>query len=232
MAAQKQTNWFAIWTSAAVVVVLIVVGVLVVWMNTQQNKAAPSVSPTASNIDTKTGAIKIGTGSQTVDTYVDFMCPACQNFESVYGPTIQKLVDAGTITLNLHPISILDRYDSAGTQYSTRAASAMYCVAAAAPDKASAFLKAMYANKPEENTPGLTDAKIVAIAEGVGVTDAASCIESGRYKGYVTSMTTKTPVQPSMQGISTPTIAINGKTVDNQTELTGDPQKDIVARLK
>ncbi len=232
MAAQKQTNWFAIWTSSAVVVVLIVVGVLVVWMNTQQNKATPSVSPTASNIDTKTGAIKVGTGSQTVDTYIDFMCPACQNFESVYGPTIQKLVDAGTITLNLHPISILDRMDSAGTGYSTRAASAMYCVASSDPGKSLDFLRAMYLNKPEENSPGLTDAKIASIAEGVGVKDAASCIESGRYKSYVTAMTAKTPVQPSMQGISTPTIAINGKTIDNQTELTGDPQKDIVARLK
>ena len=65
-----------------------------------------------------------------MDTYVDFMCPVCNQFEQAYGEAIQGLVDDGTITLNIHPISILDRA-SQGTEYSTRAANAMYCVAAA-----------------------------------------------------------------------------------------------------
>ena len=78
----------------------------------------------------ETGAIAVGDGENTLDTYIDFMCPVCNQFEQAYGETIQSLVDDGTITLNIHPISILDR-ESQGTEYSTRAANAMYCVAAA-----------------------------------------------------------------------------------------------------
>ncbi|MFT2633376.1 DsbA family protein, partial [Escherichia coli] len=43
-----------------------------------------------------------------MDTYIDFMCPICNSFEQSYGPTLQQLVDDGKITLNIHPISILD----------------------------------------------------------------------------------------------------------------------------
>ena len=56
------------------------------------------------------------------------MCPVCNQFEQLYGPEIQNLVDDGTITLGIHPIAILDRL-SQGTEFSTRAANAMYCVA-------------------------------------------------------------------------------------------------------
>ncbi len=85
------------------------------------------------SINAETGAIEVGNGDQTMDTYIDFMCPVCNQFEQLYGEAIDDLVDDGTITLNIHPISILDRA-SQGTEYSTRAANAMYCVAAADAD--------------------------------------------------------------------------------------------------
>ncbi len=81
------------------------------------------------------------------------MCPVCNQFEQLYGPDIQKLVDDGTITLGIHPIAILDR-QSQGTEFSTRAANAMYCVAVADGEAAVPFMEAMFANQPEEGTPG------------------------------------------------------------------------------
>src|SRR6478735_5639221 len=142
---QRKVNWFAIWSSIGVVVALVVVAALVVWMN--NTSSGPGETPKASNINSETGAISVGKGSNELDTYIDFMCPVCNQFEQSYGQVIQGLVDDGSITLNLHPISILDRA-SQGTQYSTRAANAMYCVAVADAEASAPFMQAMYANQP------------------------------------------------------------------------------------
>jgi len=220
--AARKTNWFAIWVSVGVVVALVVIGGLVVWMNTQAT--APGAEPKASNINTETGAISFGDGTGTMDTYIDFMCPICNQFEQTYGPEIAKLKDDGTITLNVHPIAILDS-QSQGTAYSSRAASAMYAVAVADPDKALDFMTALFENQPQEGTSGLTDEQIIQVAEGAGVTmtdDLKKAITSGTYVRYVQAMTPKTPIQPGSQGIGTPTVEINGSVISN-SQLPANP---------
>jgi protein-disulfide isomerase len=228
MAARK-TNWFAIWVSVAVVVVLVVVAGIVVWTNARSTAAGPA--PESPAISRETGAIAVGDGENTVDTYIDFMCPICGQFETAYGPTLEEISADGTATLNIHPIAILDN-QSQGTKFSTRAANAMYCVAEEDPANALPFLQAMFAAQPTEGTPGLDDAAIVGIAEGVGAGEgAASCISDGTYTRFVTAMTRNTPIQEGAGGISTPTIAVNGETLANRTDLTGDPQADIIDRF-
>jgi protein-disulfide isomerase len=212
----RKTNWFAIWVSVAVVVVLVAVGALVVWMNNAAVTPDPVVTPEAAIIDAETGAIAVGDGDQTMDTYIDFMCPVCNQFEQTYGEAIQGLVEDGTITLNIHPISILDR-TSQGTEYSTRSANAMYCVAAADGTAAVPFMQAMFQNQPEEGSTGLTNDEILAIAAASGVSGIDACVNDGEYAGYVTAMTEKTPVAPGASGIGTPTIAINGEVIANST---------------
>ncbi len=213
-AATGKTNWFAIWISTAVVVVVALVVALVVWMNNAATD--PGTPPSGAGIDQETGAIAVGEGSQTLDTYIDFMCPICGQFETTYGPEITDLVDDGTITLNIHPISILDRY-SQGTEYSTRAANAMYCVAEADPDAAYPFMQEMFEKQPAEQSTGLTDDEILAIASDVGVTGIDSCVTDRTFGDYVTSMTKNTPIQPGSQGIGTPTLAVNGETIANSS---------------
>ena len=223
--AERKVNWFAIWISVGVVVVLLIIAGVVVWGNSQAT--APGEPPQASNIDAETGAIAVGDGPDELATYIDFMCPVCGQFEKTYGKTIEGLVDDGSITLNIHPISILDRA-SQGTEYSTRSANAMYCVAVADAEASLPFLQAMYENQPEEGSTGLTDDQILAIASGVGVTGIDDCVNNGSYSKYVTAMTEETPVQPGAAGIGTPTVLLNGEFV----ELTGDPQKDLVDALQ
>lgn len=222
--AQRKTNWFAIGISGAVVVALVLVGALVVWMNNAT--AAPGAAPEASHINAETGAIAVGDGPNELATYVDFMCPICGDFEELYGPTIEGLVDQGRVTLNIHPISILDRA-SQGTQFSTRAANAMYCVAVADADASLPFMKAMFENQPAEATAGLTDEQILAIAAAAGVSGIDSCVNDGQYSKYVTSITEETPVKPGAGGIGTPTVLLN----DEFVTLTGDPVIDIVGAL-
>jgi len=228
-ARKKPTNWFAIGVTAAALVVVLVVGGIVWFANSQAS--SPGTVPEAAAVNADNGAIAIGSGSKTVDTYIDFMCPICDSFEQSYGPTLQQLASDNTITLNVHPISILDA-QSQGTQYSTRAASAAYCVAVDNVANVPAFMKAMYAQQPKEGSAGLDNATIASIATTAGASDAVtSCITNGTYTKFVTAMTKKTPVQPGASGIATPTIAVNGTVLSNQKDLTGDPQKDIVARL-
>lgn len=223
-ATANKSNAFVIWVSVAVVAALVLVGALVVWMN--NIATAPGPAPAAASINTETGAIAIGDGANSVDTYVDFMCPYCNQFEQAEGETIRQLIDDGSITLNVHPVSILDRV-SQGTEFSTRSASAAYCVAESDPDAFLDFVSAMYAQQPEESTPGLTDDEIVAIAESAGATNSSACIADGTYMDFATQVTDNLPSDPATGKSSTPTLVVNGEYVT----LTYDPQTDIVARL-
>lgn len=210
--AARKVNWFAILVSIAVVIALVVVSWLVISLNNSSADPDPGPSPTAGNIDPSTGAIVLGTGAGRLDTYIDFMCPICNQFEQVYGSEIESLVADGTITLGIHPIAILDRY-SQGTEYSTRSANAAYCVAEVDGNAALPFVQAMFANQPAEQSTGLTDEQILEIAASVGVTGIDACVNDGTYRDFVTSMTDQTPIQPGAEGISTPTVAVNGQVI-------------------
>jgi protein-disulfide isomerase len=223
--AVRKTNWFAIWVSiAAVVLILAVTGIVIAVNNASSASGPEGAQPRSSIVDTETGAIAFGDGDGTMDTYLDFMCPICNQFEQAFGPAITALVDDGSITLNVHPIAILDRY-SQGTEFSSRAAAAMYAVAAADPEHTYDFMTEMFANQPEENSAGLTDAQIIDVAKDAGVTvttDLEKAITSGAYVDFVQKLTPKTPVAPDASGIGTPTIAVNGETISLST-LPADP---------
>lgn len=217
--AARKVNWFAIWVSVGVVAALVLVAVLVVTLN---NASAPKplptevIPPSASNIETDTGAILVGDGDDRLDTFIDFMCPICGDFEQIYGPEIEGMVDDGSITLGIHPISILDRA-SQGTEFSTRSANAAYCVAVADADASLPFLQAMFENQPPEPSRGLTNSEILDIASGVGVTGIDACVNDGTYAGFVRAVTEDTPIQPGADGIGTPTVAVNGEVIANST---------------
>lgn len=206
-AAKRNTNWFAIGVSIAVVVVLVAIGGLVVFLNNQAT--APGAAPKSDIINEETGAISFGDGEDEIDTFVDFMCPICGDFEKQYGEQLQAAAADGTITLNLHPISILDRY-SQNTKYSTRAAAAVYCVAEKAPEAALDYFNLLFANQPEENTPGLTDDELAAFAEQAGGGAAADCIADGTYMDFVGDQTKAHEIA------GTPTVEVNGKRLDLQ----------------
>ena len=206
-AAQGKTNWFAIGISIAVVVVLVVLGVVVVWLNNQATDAGPA--PQGDLVNSETGALTYGDGEDTVAVYIDFMCPACNAFEQQYGAQLQQAASDGKITLEYHPIAILDRF-SMGTEYSSRAAGAMFCVAENAPDTALGYLDSLFTNQPAENTTGLDDATLASMATDVGADAATSCITDGTYTQFGTAQASANNIQ------GTPTVEINGERLDLQ----------------
>jgi protein-disulfide isomerase len=42
-----------------------------------------------------------------VDEYGDFTCPVCRRLQTTMGPTIDKLIQRGTIRFNYHPMDLL-----------------------------------------------------------------------------------------------------------------------------
>jgi protein-disulfide isomerase len=148
-------------------------------------------------------------------TYLDYRCPFCNEFETANGATIQSLVESGIASLEVHPISILDRA-SLGTKYSTRSANAAACVANYEPDSFLAANTALFAAQPPEQTAGLDNDEIVDVIQGAGIDsdEVASCIRDERFTAWVTSATTRALADPDLQdeqgNFGTPRVVCNG----------------------
>lgn len=205
-AAKSNTNWFVIGVSAAVVVVLAVLATVVVLLNNQATD--PGTAPTSEIVNQETGAISFGSGEDEIDTFVDFMCPVCGQFEDAYGEQLQTAAANDEITLNIHPVSILNRLSTTG-EFSSLSASSMYCVAEEAPDAALDYFNLLFQNQPAENSAGLSAEDMSALAEQAGAGAAAECIADGTYMKFVDSQT------KSQEISGTPTVEVNGTRIDN-----------------
>src|SRR3954453_5794382 len=138
---------------------------------TQGDKAVRSAATPAGG--TPAAPPTPATGKIVIRTYEDFGCPFCGQFEQTNSAYIASLLKAGTATLTIYPVSILDRSFS-GSKYSTRSANAAAAVANYSPDQFYAFHKLLYANQPAEGSEGLTDDKLIAYAKQAKVSDLAS----------------------------------------------------------
>lgn len=149
-------------------------------------------------------------------TYIDYLCPFCNQFETTNATAIQQLVESGTADLEVHPIAILDR-SSLGSRYSSRAANAAACVADLAPDQYLAVNTALFASQPQESTAGLTNDELIHLIEDAGVSsdDISKCINDETFKAWVTDATTRTLANKDLKNsegnFGTPTVLVNGQ---------------------
>ncbi|WP_295839717.1 thioredoxin domain-containing protein [uncultured Microbacterium sp.] len=133
------------------------------------------------------GYLQLGDGPKTVDLYVDPICPYCKKFESLSGPLLFSAVEQGEATLRLHPLAFLDRL-SAGTAYSTRAASYLTAVAVEHPDHLQAFFQQLFDQQPAENTAGLSDAQLDDLARAAGIPSPED-LDPNAYAGWIAQRT-------------------------------------------
>jgi len=215
----KERRTTVIIIAAALVVIAAFAGIVYFIVNSSKVPALPDAH--APQVADETGGIPVGTGGVAgvdvptdvtrVDLYIDLMCPVCNQFEQINGKDLDSLREDGTIALVYHPISILDRASS-GTKYSTRAANAVAVVADQDPSHFLAFITALYANQPQENSTGLSDDEIAAIAIGVGVpADVAGSFKKGEFEKWVIAATDRAS-QDGMTG--TPTVMVNRELLD------------------
>ena len=214
---------------ALVIVGLLVAIVLAVVSATRGGDDDPPVAtgkvvvPQSGNAS---GAVPVGEPDApvTLEIYYDYMCPACGAFEAANGGELDRLLEEGTVRIELRPISFLDG-QSSGTKYSTRAANAFATVADGAPDSAWDFHAALYAHQPQEGSKGLSDDEIAGIAEDAGVpSDVIDRFGDGTFNGWVASVTEKA-FDSGVQG--TPTVKIDGQVFDGDVYSVG-PLTDAI----
>ncbi len=214
-----------------VVVIAVVIGVWpIVTKDDGSSSAASPAGPIASGTPgssstpspvTDTGAFrvnKVSAPKATLTLIEDFQCPACKQFESIFGDAIKQIRSNSQVAVDYKPIAILDRMSS--TKYATRAANASACVAeatAGAGDWSTwlAYHNALYAQQPEEQSPGLTDEQLTSIATDAGAPASVStCVDDGQYSAWVTDQTEKA-TKDGLQG--TPQVELDGKVVELST---------------
>ena len=220
-------------TLSVLAVALVALGV-VVWMILQQGaknnvEDVPLAEVTMPSTAQENGGIPVGadnaagtenTDAPVIDVYLDYMCPVCGQFEQTNAGDIDEMVAGGDATVVYHPVSILDRL-SAGTDYSTRAASAAAYVADKAPEAFPAFHAALFTNQPKENSEGLTDEQLGQYAEQAGApAEVATAIEDGTarqtFGQYVHSATQEATSDEALQNpqsgsFGTPTVLVDGE---------------------
>lgn len=162
------------------------------------------------------------TGVPVLDIYEDFQCPICQQFESLNGKYINSLVTDKKAVVKFHVLSFI------GTE-SVRAANAAACA-----NDEGKFIDmhlGLYANQPAtENSGTWTNDQIISIAKAQGISGSTfeKCVKDMKYEGWVS----KVAAAGSKAGVnSTPTVFVNGKEIDRNSEyFSADKFKAAVER--
>ena len=152
-----------------------------------------------------------------IELYVDYFSPLGAAFEEANGSQISTWLETGAVTLEVHPLAILDRV-SQGTKYSTRAANAAACVANFSPNQFYLFHTKVLASQPEENSAGLSDKQLISLTVDSKVDNATKirgCIEGQNFKAWVADARERALTGPipnsDVTAISnTPTVIVNG----------------------
>jgi protein-disulfide isomerase len=172
-----------------------------------------------------------------IQIYYDYLCPNCGAFEERNGAQLRDWIENNAATVEYHPIAVFTA-KSAGTQYSLRAANAVACVAELSPDRFFNYHEALFADQPEENTPGLTDKELLQLARSAGVErlgNVEKCVAEQRFRPWVTEATQRALAGPiagtEVESIaSTPTIIVNGVEFRYTTAFDPNEFAQFVAR--
>ncbi|MHA7146792.1 DsbA family protein [Arthrobacter sp. TmT3-37] len=156
------------------------------------------------------GITSVTNGPLQVVAYVDVNCVHCADFEARHSEQILSWLDGGEITFEYRTVAYLDRTSS--TEYSSRAANAVACVADSAPEVYFDVNQRLFAHYEQGE---LDDDGLVALAADAGAGDISSCVEDGTFRPWV-KYTTEAAQAAAVGG--TPTVYVNGEVVPNAVE--------------
>ena len=192
---------------------IVVVGVVFSLISNRSNSTA-AVPASVSAADGY-GIVLNPNAKPTIDVYVDYQCPACKNFELINGGYLNEVIAQNKAKVVYHPMTFI------GPE-SILAANAAAC---AADEKEFVDMNlALFQNQASsENSGKWQNDSLLNLGKSVGINSAKfeKCIKDGNYvkwTGNVSAASAKANVN------STPTIFVNGKQLDRNTEY-GDPVK-------
>ena len=195
-----------------ILVILVPTSLVIYILTTGYKRSTPSNSQTV-HIASPNIFIKEGENDPKVvlSIFSDFLCPACSYLEQSFGSTIDNLIDRGTIAVNYHMLTILDKLKN---NYSSRSSNASYCIADSSIDSFRKFYSMLYETGvcPKENS-GIypNNAYIITMAQQINSNMSIennkiyNCINKGHYLEIVSNMAKITKID------ATPTIIINNK---------------------
>lgn len=140
-----------------------------------------------------------------VVAYVDVNCVHCANFERTHAEQIQTWLDEGAITFEYRNVAYLDA--NSQTDYSSRGAAALACVADASPGAYWDFSAAVFGNF--ENGE-LSDAELAELAAAAGAENISTCLAEGTFRPWV-QFGTQAAETYGVGG--TPTVFVDGEEV-------------------
>jgi protein-disulfide isomerase len=201
-------------TGSAVVVLALIVVIATLVQSSRDTTGATGSTPAG-----VVGRYAVPAGPPSapvkVTVYEDFICPFCGQFEAASRTALQKDIEQGKVQFQYHVLSFLDR--SSSTRYSTRAANALAVVLDKdGPAVAKQFHDLLFENQPAENSAGLPDSRLIQLAVQAGANrkDVQKGIDGLEFQQWVKNVTD----QASRAGVNaTPTVRINGKTVEATT---------------
>ena len=193
----------------ALVVALVAVGIMgYAWW--ASNDSGPTDAALPALVQEPGGGVVFGDGPVDLTLWEDFQCPGCKAFEEANSELVKQRVDAGDITVTIHPLSFLDT--NLGNSSSVAAANAFGCAADVGEQEALDFHQTVYANQPTES-PGQeawTTEDLIGWGNDVGIEGGEweSCVTDQTYAGWVEQVAKS---QGAAGITTTPTIFIDGK---------------------
>ncbi|WP_418908360.1 DsbA family protein [Glutamicibacter endophyticus] len=139
-----------------------------------------------------------------ITMYVDVNCIHCAEFEAKYGEQINNWLADGKVTVEYRNVGFLDR--GSPTNYSSRGANALACVADKSPESYTKFVSAIWGHYSQGE---MKNSELIKMAHDSGASDAVdSCINKGDFRPFVAYATAAAQAD-GVRG--TPSIYIQGK---------------------
>lgn len=189
------------------VVFIVVVGIVFSLISNKSSSTA-AIPASVSESD-GFGIVLNPQATPTIDIYVDYQCPACKVFEIINGGYLNEVIEQKKAKVVFHTMSFL------GPE-SVLAANAAAC--AADEDKFVAMNLALFQNQSNDKNSGKwSNGFLAALGKSIGITsnEFEQCVNDGDYVRW-TSNVAAASAAANVNG--TPTIKINGRVMDRNTE--------------
>ncbi|WP_046471667.1 DsbA family protein [Allosalinactinospora lopnorensis] len=212
----KRNRILAVIGAAALVVLLVVgVGYFILTADsgpeTEQSELYAGLPPQSVQQDGSVVVAEEGTEAPVVEVYVDYQCPACQQFEEESGAVLQEMAGDGEAIVHYRPVSIFaPRGEPVGSN-SLRAGAAAR--AAADHGKFVEYNDVLFENQPAENEVGYEAGDLKEWGAQVGIEDPAFAERidreseiAGRFSDYYQQLTSAAQEEMSEERLRTMTL--------------------------